>query len=137
MSNQAPQTQAAFLVGVWHCLEDDRIVVYAARETWSFAVGDIHYTGEPCSVTTWFVENGELVTRERAISDSGVPSPDEWERRFAIELDGDDLSLTDLDLDGVQVLRRERDPALVATLSQPIIRRDPMTRHEPRLGTLR
>lgn len=126
------------LTGVWRESEDpDHVVVFADRERWRFNVRDIHYAGEPYTATTWFIENGELVTRERWVSASGEPSCDELERRYAIELRGDELTLTDLDFDTVEVLRRERDAELVAHLSRPLVRIEPTTRDEPGLGTLR
>ncbi len=130
--------EARDLVGVWRSADHtDHIVVYADRETWSYNVGDIHYTGEHFTVTTWFIEHGELVTHEQFVSSDGVPSPNQLERRYAIALDGDELGLTDLDFDSVRVLRRELDPAVIAELAKPIVRVDPMTRAEPGLGTLR
>lgn len=126
------------LIGVWRDSEHpDRIVVFGERETWWFNVGDIHYAGEPYTERMWFIEDGKLVKHERWISETGEPSPNALERRFAVKLRRDKLTLTDLDFDSVEVLRRERDPALVAELSRPLVRIQPTTRDEPRLGTLR
>lgn len=129
---------ADHLVGVWRDAEDPAdVVIFTQSETWCFTIGRVQYADESYAVTSWAIEGRELVTRERWISERGVPSPDELERRFAMDLRGDELTLTDLDFDTEEVLRRERDPALVVELARPVVRIAPTTRDEPRLGTLR